>query len=87
MRLAGMDAIIGDEVAALPFDTAIDLELAMGRLALRLAAWVLLGEQLEPDRAEAIAHHQREVVRWVGSRLGELTGFIPVAPSTHRGGR
>ena len=59
--------------------TTIDLELAMGRVALMAAAWVLLGEELDRDRAEEIAHHQREVVRWVGERLGQLTGFIPLA--------
>jgi cytochrome P450 len=52
----------------------------MGRIALRLAAWVLLGEQLDRSRAEEIAHHQREVVRWVGVRLGQFSGFVPVAP-------
>jgi cytochrome P450 len=79
-RLAGMEAIIDDEVGALAYDTSIDLELAMGRIALRLAALVLLGEQLDATRADELAHHQREVVGWVGKRLGELTGFIPVAP-------
>jgi cytochrome P450 len=79
-RLAGMQPIIDDEVRALAHDTTLDLELAMGRLALRLAALVLLGEQLDADRADELASHQREVVGWVGARLGELTGFIPVAP-------
>src|SRR4051794_39121948 len=78
-RLAGIDALIETEVAAIPLDTAIDLELAMGRIALIAAAWVLLGEELDRTRAETIAHHQREVVRWVGERLGQLTGFIPLA--------
>ena len=57
----------------------IDLELALGRIAFRVAAWVLLGEQLDATRAEEIAHHQREVVGWVGVQLGALTGFLPVA--------
>ncbi len=78
-RLGDIDALIDDEVGAIPHDTTIDLELAMGRIALSLAAWVLLGEQLDRTRAEEIAHHQREVVRWVGIQLGKLTGFIPVA--------
>ena len=79
-RLAEINALIDDEVAAIPHDTTIDLELAMGRIALILAAWVLLGEQLDRSRAEEIAHHQREVVRWVGVQLGKFSGFIPVAP-------
>jgi cytochrome P450 len=77
-RLAAIDAIIVDEVRALPYDTAIDIELAMSRIALMLAAWVLLGERLEPARADELALHQREVVGWVGQRLGELTGFLPL---------
>ena len=51
----------------------------MGRIALRLAAWVLLGEELDRARADEIAQHQRAVVGWVGVRLGQLTGFLPVA--------
>ena len=78
-RLAGIDSLIDQEVRAIPFDTTVDLELVTGRIALSLAAWVLLGERLDSSRAEEIAHNQREVVRWVGERLGQLTGFIPVA--------
>jgi cytochrome P450 len=78
-RLAGMDELIGEEVRAIPLDTPIDLELTTSRIALILAAWVLLGERLDRARAEEISAHQREVVRWVGERLGELTGFLPIA--------
>jgi cytochrome P450 len=80
-RLSEMDSIINDEVAALPYGTAIDLELAMGRLALMLAAWVLLGERLPRDRAEEIAFHQREMIGWVGKRMGQLRSVVPLAPS------
>jgi cytochrome P450 len=79
-RLAGLDALIADEVESIPLDTAVDLERAMGRISLRLAAWVLLGEELAPGRADELAHHQRAVVTWVGTRLGQLTGFVPFAP-------
>ncbi len=78
-RLAALDALIKDDIVAIPLDAEVDLERAMGRIALRLAAWVLLGEELDPARADEIAHHQRAVVRWVGIRLGQLTGFLPVA--------
>jgi cytochrome P450 len=78
-RLAGMNDLIDDEVGEIPADTTTDLELAMGRIALRLAAWVLLGETLDRSRADELAHHQREVVRWVGAQLGKVSGFIPVA--------
>ena len=78
-RLSEIDALVADEVSAIPDDVTIDLELALGRISLRVAAWVLLGEHLDATRAEEIAHHQREVVGWVGVQLGALTGFLPVA--------
>jgi cytochrome P450 len=79
-RLAGIGPLIDAEVRALPTGTTVDLELAMGRIALILAAWVLLGERLDATRAEEIAHHQRAVVGWVGRRTGAPTGFLPFAP-------
>jgi cytochrome P450 len=79
-RLTEIGALIDDEVAALPFDTPFDVELAMGRIALILAAWVLFGEHLARDRAEEIAFHQREMINWVGERLGQLRAVIPFAP-------
>lgn len=79
-RLLEVPALIDADVRSLPYDTPVDLELAMGRISLRLAAWVLLGDELDADRADEIAHHQREVVSWVGRRLGETTGFLPFAP-------
>ena len=78
-RLAAMGALVESEVAAIPIDAPVDLELAMGRIGLTLAAWILLGERLDSARAEEIAHHQREVVGWVGHRLGQLSGIMPVA--------
>jgi cytochrome P450 len=78
-RLAEIDGLIDDEVSAIPYDSTIDLELTMSRIALKLAAWVLLGEELDHSRAEEIAHHQREAVGWVGVQLGKLTGFLPIA--------
>jgi enediyne biosynthesis protein E7 len=78
-RLADLDALIRDEVASIPLDQDIDLDRVMGRIALKVAAWILLGQELESSRADEIAHHQRAVVRWVGVRLGQASGFIPVA--------
>src|SRR5262249_47566517 len=78
-RLADIGALIDAEVTAIPLDTTIDLELAMGRIGLTLAAWVLLGERIDSARAEEITHHQRELVGWVGARLGQLTGIVPFA--------
>jgi cytochrome P450 len=78
-RLAEIDAMVDDEVRAIPLDTNVDLELVMGEIALRVAAWVLLGERLDRSRSQELAHHQREVVRWIGTQLGAINGFLPVA--------
>jgi cytochrome P450 len=78
-RLANLDELIGREVDAIPFDTDVDLELAMGRIALVLAAFVMFGETLDGARAEEIARNQREAVGWVGRQVGKLNGFIPLA--------
>jgi cytochrome P450 len=77
--LADVDTLIADDVASIPLDTTVDLELAMGCIALRLAAWVLLGEILDRARAEDLARHQRAVVQWVGNRLGRLSAVVPLA--------
>jgi cytochrome P450 len=79
-RLARVDAIVDEEVRAFPTGATIDLDLAMSRIALRLAAWVLLGDELTAARAEELAAHQREVVTWVGAQMGRLSGFLPIAP-------
>lgn len=78
-RLAGINELIEDEVAALPIDDGIDCSLAMGRIALVLAAWVLMGTRLDRDRADELADHQRHVVAWVGHRLGKVTAGVPFA--------
>ena len=78
-RLAGLDELLAPEVAKLPIDTPIDLDLATGRIALVAAAWVLLGERLDRDRADELADHQRHIVAWVGRRMGVVSGFLPVA--------
>jgi cytochrome P450 len=76
-RLSNMTPIIESSIAALGHDRTFDAELMMGALALRLAAWVMFGEQLEHDRAVVLAGHQRAVVTWVGKRLGQLRGLLP----------
>jgi cytochrome P450 len=78
-RLAQLAGLIAREIDAIPLGTDIDLELAMGRIALVLAAWVMFGETLDGARAEEIARHQREAVGWVGGQVAKLSGFIPVA--------
>jgi cytochrome P450 len=78
-RLADLDSLIAREVEAIPLDTTVDLELAMGRIALVLAGWVMFGDVIDGARAEEIARHQREAVGWVGRQVGKINGFIPLA--------
>ncbi|MGZ4795406.1 MAG: cytochrome P450 [Acidimicrobiia bacterium] len=78
-RLERLDEIVESEVAEIPRDHELDLELVMGRLALVIAAWVFLGDRLAGGVAEELADHQRRVVDWVGRRLGALTAGLPVA--------
>jgi cytochrome P450 len=77
--LERLDEIVASELATVPVGVEIDLELVMGRIALVIAAWVFLGERLASSQAERLADHQREVVAWVGRRLGALSSAIPVA--------
>jgi cytochrome P450 len=78
-RIADLGGLIEAEVATLPIGEEIDLELAMGRISLIMAAWVLLGDHLDHDRAADIAEHQRQIVTWVGHRLSVLSAAVPLA--------
>jgi len=76
-RLADIDGLIEREVDAIQLDTVVDLELAMGRIALVLAAWVMFGETLDRGRADEIARNQREAVGWVGRQVDNVTSRLP----------
>jgi len=78
-RMASAGGLIEDAVRAIPLGTTVDLDLAMGRIALILAAWVMLGERLDPALADEITNHQRHTVHWVGGEMGKVTGFLPFA--------
>ncbi len=78
-RIEAADDIVDDEIAHLPLGRPIDLDAAMGRIALVYAAWVLLGDRLDRSRADLIAAHQQEVIAWVAGRIGSLTSAIPLA--------
>jgi cytochrome P450 len=83
-RQRDLNALIHQEVGALPRGIAIDLEQAMGCLALRMAAWMLLGQHLDHDQAQELGQHQRAVVQWVGARIGTLRAGLPIAFGTTR---
>ncbi len=78
-RLVAIDDLVDSELSGVARDEEIDLELLMGRLALVIAAWVFLGARLDSERARVLADHQREVVAWVGHRLGAFSSGVPIA--------
>lgn len=78
-RLAEVGALVQDQVSSLPMGTTVDLDQAMGRTALIVAAWVLFGQHLDRSRADELYGHQRAIVDWVGHRAGELGASVPYA--------
>ena len=82
-RLAEVGALVEDEVAALPFDTDIDFDQAMGRIALMVATWVLFGEHLERSRADELVAHQRVVIDWLAKRIGSSQAMVPFDVGRH----
>lgn len=92
-RLADVGALIDEEVDALPLDVSLDLDQAMGRIAMTVASWVLFGQLLSRDRADELVANQKVVIDWAGRRIGSLRSILPVAPGRdgrqmrkHRGG-
>ncbi len=78
-RLAGVSHIIEQHTAAIRRNQSIDLEVLANRIALAVAAWVLFGEELATERADELAAHNREVVQWVGKRIGQVRSVVPFA--------
>ncbi len=78
-RLERLDEIVAGQLAGVRLNEELDLELLMGRIALVIAAWVFLGEELEAAYAHDLADHQRHIVEWVGHRLGALSSGTPFA--------
>jgi cytochrome P450 len=78
-RVGDIDAIVDDDIGAIAIGEPVDFTSLMERIAMRCAAWVLLGEELEAARADELSRHQRAAVHWLSVRLGRLTGFIPLA--------
>jgi cytochrome P450 len=77
--LAGLGGLLADEVGGIPKGTGVNMTVVLHRLALAGAAWVTFGDRLDAARADELVAHQRAVVDWVGSRIGQPTAGIPVA--------
>ena len=78
-RLAELPALIEQHTSTIRVGEATDLESLTNRIALAVAARVLFDDDLDPTRADELVAHQREVVAWVGERIGQVRSVIPVA--------
>ncbi|HUC05468.1 MAG TPA: cytochrome P450, partial [Acidimicrobiales bacterium] len=68
-----------EEVASLPYDTDVDLERSMGRIALMFASSVLFGRHLDRARADELLSSQRPVIDWLAERMRSGGSAVPVA--------
>ncbi|MGH9029140.1 MAG: cytochrome P450, partial [Acidimicrobiales bacterium] len=84
-RLADVAELVEEEIRTLPLDTTVNLDGAMGRIAMIVASRVLFGERLDRERADELVSNQRVVVDWIGGRIGSLRAVVPLAPG--RAGR
>jgi len=75
----GLDGLLAEEVRDIPLGTDVNMTVVLHRTALTGAAWVMFGDRLDAARADELVAHQRAVVDWVGRRIGDATGAIPVA--------
>jgi cytochrome P450 len=77
--LEGLDALLAEQVRDIPQRRNVNMTVVLHRIALTGAAWVMFGDRLDAARADELVAHQRAIVDWVGSRIGQPTGAIPVA--------
>lgn len=78
-RLRELPALIDGQVGALPAGTTIDIDRVLQRLTVVVAAWVLFGALLDPDRADELVDHQRAAIDWLGRQLTSPAGTLPFA--------
>lgn len=86
-RLATLPELVSAEMAALPMETTIDLDQAMARLTMIVAAWVLFGKHLDRSRADDLFQHERAAIDWVGDRMGSALAPLPFASRALRAHR
>lgn len=77
--LDGLVGLLAEQIRDIPQGRNVNMTVLLHRLALTGAAWVMFGDRLDVARADELVAHQRAVVDWVGSRIGQATGAIPVA--------
>jgi cytochrome P450 len=81
-RLANMAKLIEAELDTLQSNEPVDVVALTGRLAMSIAASVLFGFDLAPERSAVIAKHQYDLVTWVGHRVGSLLNVVPFSFSS-----
>jgi cytochrome P450 len=80
--LDDLDGLLADEVRDIPQHSAVNMTAVLHRISLTAAARVMFGDRLGASRADELVAHQRAIVNWVGTRIGQMTGAIPVAFGT-----
>jgi cytochrome P450 len=81
-RLAQMSGLIDRELAAVRSGGSVDVVALTGRIAMSIAATVLFGFDLPPERSAVLAKHQYDLVTWVGNRIGSLLSSVPFSFSS-----
>jgi len=74
-----LDGLLADEVKDIPQHSDVNMTTVLHRISLTASAWVMFGDRLGASRADELVAHQRAIVNWVGTRIGQMTGMMPVA--------
>jgi cytochrome P450 len=80
--LSDLDGLLADEVKTIPQHSDVNMTVLLHRVSLTASAWVMFGDRLGASRADELVAHQRAIVDWVGTRIGQVTGAMPVALGT-----
>ena len=80
--LDDLDVMLADEVKDIPQHIDVNMTAVLHRISLTAAAWVMFGDRLGASRADELVAHQRAVVNWVGTRIGQMTAAMPIALGT-----
>ncbi len=78
-RTAELDDLVAEHVAAIPSDAPVVLRDLTQQLAFASSAWMLFGQRIDPETTAVLVAHLQAVMDWVGDRIGQFSGFSPIA--------
>jgi cytochrome P450 len=84
-KLAALPEVIGQQSAAIRPGDRIDFGALTNRIAMSVAASVLFDVRLEDRILDELTAAQKEVVKWVGNRIGSVRSTIPFAVGRRAG--